>query len=245
MKSILSDIFGDNGRCRSPTEAHMQKAISQACSTLNIQATDYFAQKVYQLYEMLHIRPGVMIIGDSFAGKTTAYRILTKALSDQNTEPTANPAYTIINPKSVTIGQLYGEYDGISHEWRDGILAINFKQFINANDNCRKWIIFDGPVDTLWMENINSVLDDNRKLCLISGDIFHLKNAINFLFETMDLADASPAIVMLNRILTSIIHTVVTFNFAGFSVRNYLHVVGGAGLASVARIVEGKIAANI
>lgn len=158
-------------------------------------------EKVYQLYEMLHIRPGIMIIGDSFAGKTTAYRILTKALAILEHQPTNteikewHPVCTVINPKSVTIGQLYGVFDSESHEWHDGILPINFKHFINANDDYRKWLIFDGPIDTIWMENINSVLDDNRKLCLISGDIFYLKNNMNLLFEPMDLANASPAIV--------------------------------------------------
>lgn len=144
--------------------------------------------------------------GNSFSGKTTAYRILAKSLDilekQKNQQQTTqeeniplNTVFTVINPKSVTISQLYGAFDLKTHEWRDGILAINFKHFINMKHECRNWLIFDGPVDSIWMENINSVLDDNRKLCLTSGDIFYLKKSMNLLFETMDLADASPAIV--------------------------------------------------
>lgn len=214
MKSILSDIFpnNNNDKCNNAMSP-IHQAIYDACIAQNINATKYFVEKVYQLYEMLHIRPAIMVVGDSFSGKTTTYRVLAKALAILKEQQNRNdddqqhksmsgskeshPVCCVINSKSVTIGQLYGGFDAKSHEWRDGILAINFKHFINANVECerRMWLIFDGCVDTGWMENINSVLDDNRKLCLTSGDIFYLNNSMNLLFEPMDLSDASPAIV--------------------------------------------------
>jgi dynein heavy chain len=82
----------------------------------------------------------------------------------------------------------------LTNEWNDGIIgALTNEASLSPNE--KYWILLDGPVDPLWVENLNTVLDDNRMLCLPNGQRIKIPLKFMFLFEVSDLKQASPATV--------------------------------------------------
>lgn len=72
-----------------------------------------------------------------------------------------------------------GTYDEVSHDWNDGVIA-NIMRICSTDKNeRRKWIVFDGPIDPVWVENLNSVMDDNKKLSLSTGETIRVSSNIS------------------------------------------------------------------
>ena len=89
-----------------------------------------------------------------------------------------------MNAKACTVIELYGTLDPVTRDWTDGLLSCIFREINKPTDkNERKYIVFDGDVDALWVENMNSVMDDNRLLTLANGERIRLQKHCALLFE--------------------------------------------------------------
>lgn len=174
-----------------------------------LQLDENIVVKCMQLKECKDTRHGNMLIGSTMSGKTTCWSLLSDALNrlhkeekDENggTEKAKYDQMKVIvealNPKSINVDELYGAFDDQSPpQWREGVLSTVLKQMVSAEQNALRWMIIDGPVDTLWIESMNSVLDDSMRLTLVNCDVIALTKNVRLLFEVDGLAVASPATV--------------------------------------------------
>uniref|UniRef100_A0A6I8PQA7 Dynein axonemal heavy chain 1 n=1 Tax=Ornithorhynchus anatinus TaxID=9258 RepID=A0A6I8PQA7_ORNAN len=191
FSGIVSDLF-PKIKEEEVDYGILETAIRKACIKRHLKDVDGFLTKCIQLYETTVVRHGLMLVGPAGSGKSECYKVLASAMTSIQGQASIGGdlyeavQYYILNPKSITMGQLYGEFDLLTHEWTDGIFSTLIRAGALSRDCDKKWYMFDGPVDAIWIENMNTVLDDNKKLCLSSGEIIKL---------TEDLAVASPATV--------------------------------------------------
>lgn len=217
FKGIISDLFPTTDKTK-PTYPELKEAIEEVMLQNNLTRNEEFETKTIQLYETVQVRHGLMLVGAPMGGKSAISKTLADALTkierqnfleesksqsnskdvsvvSKNNQGAPQVKIHSINPKSVSIGRLYGDFEKVSRDWQDGILAKTVRDTAADKSQDTHWIMLDGPVDTLWIENLNTVLDDNKKLCLISSEIIKLTPRMTMMFEVEDLLEASPATV--------------------------------------------------
>uniref|UniRef100_A0A8C7PKH0 AAA+ ATPase domain-containing protein n=1 Tax=Oncorhynchus mykiss TaxID=8022 RepID=A0A8C7PKH0_ONCMY len=148
--------------------------------------------KVVQMYETMMTRHTTMVVGPTGGGKSVVISTLCQA---QTRLGLVTKLYCL-NPKAMSVIEVYGILDPVTRDWTDGILSNIFRDINKPTDKKeRRYIMFDGDVDALWVENMNSVMDDNKLLTLANGERIRLQNHCAMLFEVGDLQYASPATV--------------------------------------------------
>ncbi|XP_063271579.1 dynein axonemal heavy chain 10 [Prinia subflava] len=188
---LISDLFPglDCPRVRYPD---FNDAVEQVLQERGYIVLPVQVDKVVQMYETMLTRHTTMVVGPTGGGKTVVINTLCHA---QNKLGLFTKLYTL-NPKAMSVIELYGILDPVSRDWTDGVLSNIFRDINRPTDKKeRRYILFDGDVDALWVENMNSVMDDNKLLTLANGERIRLQAHCALLFEVGDLQYASPATV--------------------------------------------------
>jgi dynein heavy chain len=133
--NLFIDLFPD---CEEPENDNddLQIAIEEAMLKKNLQLNENLVVKIMQLYESKVTRHGNMLVGLTMSGKTKCWEILQDALNALNEEEKERKGSNaseykyqavkieLINPKSITIDELFGAFDDQNPpQWTDGILS--------------------------------------------------------------------------------------------------------------------------
>ena len=190
--SLLRDLFP---KLEAPAVASypaVEKAIEEIILEEGLVNYAHWKQKVVQLYETHEVRHGIMVIGPTGGGKTQIFNVLRQALARVREIQIREIR---LNPKAITAAQMYGEVDPMSDEWTTGVFAAIWTKYNNRENPYSSWIVCDSPVDTFWIEDLNTVLDDNQILTLSNGDRIPMTDNVKIMFENETLINASPATV--------------------------------------------------
>ncbi|XP_016077900.1 PREDICTED: dynein heavy chain 9, axonemal [Miniopterus natalensis] len=187
---LIGDLFPtlDVPRRR---DLDFEALVRKAVVDLKLQAEDNFVLKVVQLEELLAVRHSVFVVGSAGTGKSQVLRSLHKTYQIMK----RRPIWTDLNPKAVTNDELFGVISPATREWKDGLFSSIMRELARVAHDGPKWILLDGDIDPMWIESLNTVMDDNKVLTLASNERIPLNPTMRLLFEISHLRTATPATV--------------------------------------------------
>ena len=165
FNGIVRDLF-PTVDTKTNERSQLMEAIHATISAAHLQAAPSFVNKCIELYDTFLVRHGLMLVGQTMSGKSEALKVLQRAVTSLAGVGNMNEVNVYyMNPKSVQLNELYGADNPATTEWVDGVLPVLMRQALADGGGVKwKWVCFDGPVDAIWIENMNTVLDDNKKL---------------------------------------------------------------------------------
>ncbi|XP_023241581.1 dynein beta chain, ciliary-like isoform X1 [Centruroides sculpturatus] len=187
---LIGDLFPSLNVPRK-RDLKFEEIVKKATIALKLQPEECFILKVVQLEELLKVRHSVFVVGNTGTGKTQVCKTLMNTYKIQKLHPIS---YNL-NPKVVTNDELFGVVNPSTREWKDGLFSVIMRNLANAPGNGPKWIILDGDIDPMWIESLNTVMDDNKVLTLASNERIPLTPSMRLVFEIASLETATPATV--------------------------------------------------
>uniref|UniRef100_A0A665VXX9 Dynein axonemal heavy chain 11 n=1 Tax=Echeneis naucrates TaxID=173247 RepID=A0A665VXX9_ECHNA len=172
---LISDLFPqlDVPRKRDP---ELENCVRQSVSELRLQPEENFILKVTQLEELLAVRHSVFVVGGPGTGKSQILKTLHRTYTNMKMKPVWND----INPKAVTTDELFGYLHPATREWKDGLFSSTMRELTSLGHDGPKWIVLDGDIDPMWIESLNTVMDDNKvkvhSFSLTSSNLNNINN---------------------------------------------------------------------
>ncbi|KAM3614782.1 uncharacterized protein V6R79_018954 [Siganus canaliculatus] len=187
---LLGDLF-PGLEVERERDGEFENAVRKSTVELRLQPEETFILKVVQLEELLTVRHSVFVLGNAGTGKSQILKVLHKTNVNLKRKPTWND----LNPKAVDREELFGFIHPATREWKDGLFSSLMREQANISHTGPKWIVLDGDIDPMWIESLNTVMDDNKVLTLASNERVPLTSSMRLVFEISHLKTATPATV--------------------------------------------------
>jgi len=204
---LVQDLFPKSHKTPRDEDSNLEAVSKIACEKLGLQCDSSFSLKLEEFQNLLDVRHSVMLIGPAGCGKTTIWKGLMQCWNCGYRQPSQKaPAKPIavarvLNPKSLTSNELYGHMT-LQKEWKDGALSIIMRGMSRDQKTLgfaayqqNKWVVLDGDIDAGWIESMNTVMDANKVLTLVSNERVPLTDEMRMIFEVNSLENATPATV--------------------------------------------------
>ena len=198
---LINDFFPNLNPPRAIDET-LENACAEACKRSGLQPEDGFIRKCIELDEILVVRHCMFTIGPPGSAKSSIWKMLAEA----KTALDWTTIWDSVDPKSVDSNELFGFMNPKTKEWKDGVLSVMMRDMNKNQGKFKptqkyKWVVLDGDVDPNWIESLNTVMDDNKVLTLVSQERIPLTPEMRLIIEVSNLREATPATVSRGGVL--------------------------------------------
>jgi len=190
---LIKDLFPG---IDAPTlvDEELRVHLGDVAKEKGLQAEKEFVKKCIDFADILQVRHSVFLIGVPGTAKSAVWRNLNDTLNKREW-PTA---WDIVDPKAVTSDELYGCMNTKTKEWKDGVIAVIMRDQNRCQGKYKqshkyKWVVLDGDIDPEWIETMNTVMDDNKVLTLVSQERIPLTPSMRLVLEISNMRNATPA----------------------------------------------------
>ena len=147
--------------------------------------------KVVQMLDVSNVKHCFIMCGPTCTGKSISLKFFLNRLSEMRE---CTQKALVINPMATSYEHFFGWLDAKSSKWYDGVFTCMWKRAARSN-NVNTWLVLDGPMQSIWIENFETVFDDAKTLFLANGDQLQLDDSMRVVLEVCDLRGCSPSTV--------------------------------------------------
>ncbi|XP_034942678.1 dynein heavy chain 7, axonemal-like, partial [Chelonus insularis] len=171
LESYFPQIIQSTSSLLTNNYTTLLKVLEQIMEKNNLEFHELFKLKIIQLFEMIFIKNGLIILGESLSGKTTIIETFIKCLSILNNNDNDNnneDNLYWINQNCMTIENILGYFNVKLEKWYDGVFTSILRD-ANNYSNVQISIMFE-------TDNLNNASPSTISRCgIIYVDSFDTK----------------------------------------------------------------------